>query len=61
MKNVILASLVALAMMAFSTNMVVASDGASEPTPKCGEGKCGDDKKDKPTPKCASGKCGGDK
>ena len=77
MKNVILASVLALAMMAFTTNVVVASDGASEPThkcgegkcggdknastPKCGEGKCGGDKKDKATPKCGAGKCGGDK
>jgi uncharacterized low-complexity protein len=61
MKNVILASLLALAMMAFTTNIVTASDEVSEPTPKCGEGKCGGDKNDTATPRCGAGKCGGDK
>jgi uncharacterized low-complexity protein len=73
MKKLILSSLIALGMMAFSVN-AVASEGASEPTHKCGEGKCGgdktgkcgtgkcsSDKKDEATSKCGTGKCGGDK
>jgi len=77
MKKLILSSIIALGMMAFTVN-VVASDGASEPTTKCssskcGTGKCGGDKKDAstakcggdkkdaPTAKCGTGKCGGGK
>lgn len=75
MKKILLSVLIALGMMAFSVN-AVASEGASEPTTKCGEGKCGGDKndskkcgtdkcsgdkKDKETAKCGAGKCGGGK
>jgi len=59
MKKLILTSLIALGMMAFTVN-AVASDGASEPTTKCGTGKCGGDKNESTT-KCGSGKCGGGK
>jgi len=59
MKKLILTSLIALGMMAFTTN-AVASDGASEPTTKCGSGKCGGDNNES-TAKCGAGKCGGGK
>lgn len=58
MKKILLSGLIALGMMAFSVN-AVASEGASEPTHKCGEGKCGGDKNT--SAKCETGKCGGDK
>jgi len=59
MKKLLLSSLIALGMMAFSVN-AVASEGASEPTEKCGTGKCGGDKNES-TAKCGTGKCGGGK
>jgi uncharacterized low-complexity protein len=59
MKKLILSSLIALGMMAFSVN-AVASEGTSEPTHKCGEGKCGGDTNGT-TSKCGTGKCGGGK
>ena len=61
MKKLILSSLIALGMMAFTVNAVASEEGASEPTTKCGEGKCGGDKKDEATEKCGAGKCGGGK
>ena len=60
MKKIILTALIAMGMMAFTVN-AVASEGASEPTEKCGTGKCGSDKKEKTTEKCGKGKCGSDK
>ena len=60
MKKLILSSLIALGMMAFTVN-AVASEGASEPTAKCGTGKCGGDEKNVTTAKCGTGKCGGGK
>ena len=70
MKKLILSSLIALGMMAFTVN-AVASEGTSEPTMKCGDGKCngdknnsekcGSDKKGESTAKCGAGKCGGGK
>ncbi len=60
MKKLILSSLIALGMMAFTVN-AVASEGASEPTSKCGTGKCGGDEKNVTTAKCGTGKCGGGK
>jgi uncharacterized low-complexity protein len=60
MKKLILGLFLALAMMAFTTNIATASDGVSEPTQKCGAdsndtvSKCG-------TGKCGAGKCGGGK
>ena len=60
MKKLILSSLIALGMMAFTVN-AVASDGASEPTAKCGAGKCGGSEKNATTAKCGTGKCGGGK
>ena len=59
MKKLILSSLIALGMMAFSVN-AVASEGASEPTSKCGTGKCGGDTNGTAS-KCGTGKCGGGK
>jgi hypothetical protein len=59
MKKLILTSLIALGMMAFTTN-AVASDCVSEPTTKCETGKCGGDKNES-TSKCGAGKCGGGK
>jgi len=61
MKKLILGFFLTLAMMAFTTNTVSASEGASEPTEKCGTGKCGGDEKNETTAKCGAGKCGGGK
>jgi len=57
MKKVILSSLIALGMMAFTIN-AVASESSSEPTHKCGKGKCGSDTNGTGS-KCGTGKCGG--
>jgi uncharacterized low-complexity protein len=72
--KLLVGSLLAFALMAFSGCSDSASAGANEKTMKCGEGKCGGDKKDeamkcgegkcgkdKKTMKCGEGKCGGDK
>ncbi|RUM75864.1 MAG: hypothetical protein DSZ11_01435 [Sulfurovum sp.] len=74
MKNILFGSLVALSLIVFA-----GCNGSNSTTPettksvKCGEGKCGADKKaskaeskcggDKKsaTMKCGEGKCGGDK
>ena len=61
MKKLILSSLIALGMMAFTVNAVASEEGASEPIMKCGEGKCGGDEKNVTTAKCGTGKCGGGK
>jgi len=61
MKKLILGFFLALSMIAFTTNSVIASDGASEPTQKCGTGKCGGDEKNETIAKCGTGKCGGGK
>ena len=60
MKQLILTSLIALGMMAFTVN-AVASEGASEPTEKCGSGKCGSNEQNRTASKCGTGKCGGGK
>jgi uncharacterized low-complexity protein len=72
MKKLLVGSLMALTLMAFTGCSDSVSAGTNEKTMKCGEGKCGVDKKvteansskcggDKKVMKCGEGKCGGDK
>jgi len=59
MKNILFGSLMLMSLIAF-TGCSGTDSGATEGTKsaKCGEGKCGADKK---ASKCGEGKCGGDK
>jgi uncharacterized low-complexity protein len=74
MKKLILGSLIALSMVAFTVGATANESGVETPTikcaegkcssdgtKKCGEGKCGEDKKEKSSMKCGAGKCGGEK
>ena len=71
MKNILFGSLMLMSLIAF-TGCSETDSGATEGTKsaKCGEGKCGadkkaskcgGDKKDEEAKKCGEGKCGGDK
>ena len=61
MKKLILGSLIALSMVAFTVGATANEAGTEAPTSKCGEGKCGGDKKADATTKCGEGKCADDK
>ena len=73
MKKILTGSLIAMALMAFTgCNDTTAETATSAKTEKCGEGKCGGDKKaaeanatkcggDKKATEANSTKCGGDK
>ncbi len=60
MKNLLFGSLVIMSLIAF-TGCTGADSTSDAKSAKCGEGKCGADKKAEKAMKCGEGKCGGDK
>ncbi len=62
MKKLLMASLMALALIAVTGCNDATASNSDEKTMKCGEGKCGGDKKAEKTTKCGGDKkCSGEK